>query len=375
VVSIILSPVSTGQSPASGSEGARIPPISGIVFDPLAGKPVSGIEVAIRTELGVASFGDGGRETLRQASSTTSAEGRFSFPPEVEPRAALPLAGISALTLSVDTQEESLNPGGEIMNGTLKNRSYFPIKVQLLGDCGGWWSGTCISLPPMGDLRVPLFPVVDDPARCKSIGNSQWSELCRQLNTYRAAFVHLDTFEQIRNDKQLCRSVDQGHASTDCLNRLRLEVRGRTKLTRASAGLVREPIENVVIRSIPGLVPGFSTARFDSFDEAIDYEIVYEQDDAPYDHPVTVTVSVGAREPAGEDIATLIELSQVLPFTGARSAVFEGRRVMLLGSTIAWSSKNNIVCIGFSGLGPAALPLEARRDLIRLYMQKYPDSR
>lgn len=375
-----------GQSAISGSDvGPRVPAITGTVIDALTGKPLSGVNVILRGDLLVASFGDGGREPLRHETSTTSAGGRFGFPAKVESKAAGPLASISGLSLSVEgrASDGAGDPmrSPKVIVGTAEKKSYFPILVELIGDCENPGQvAACISLSPMGDVRVPLFPVVDDPAQCKQIANAEWSEKCRQLNTYRAAFVHLETIEQIRNDKKLCRSVDQGIASKQCLGELRREVRDRAT---AREGVIPQPGTlppgEVLITSITGLVAGpVSVSRFDPFEEMTNYSISYKLEVAPADNPVTVTVAVGAREATSDDVASQLDSRQPIPVFFERSGVFEGHHVMVIDvgtvSMVAWSSGNRIVCVDFNGLMPAALPLASRRELIRRYMQKYPSS-
>lgn len=47
------------------------------------------------------------------------------------------------------------------------------------------------------DVAIPLIPVLDEAEACKKIIDSDLREKCRQLNTYRGAFVHVDTYEPL----------------------------------------------------------------------------------------------------------------------------------------------------------------------------------
>jgi hypothetical protein len=368
---IVLAALPAAMWGQTGGSGTTIPTISGVVFDAASGKPVSGIDVDLEGDLLRGGFGDNGNEPFREEHSTTLADGSFSFPAKVEAMAALPLVSVTGLSLAVNASPGSVrNPTGSILNFPQKS-SYFSMSVQLISDCVGLWNAACISLPPMGEHRIPLIPVVDDPAQCKNIGNAQWREMCRQLNTYRAAFLHLGTLNEIQNDKKICRSVDQGPGSVDCLNRLRGRARTGSVPQRA-----HEPAENVLIRSVPGLVAHSPMIRFDPFDDAFNYQIAYAAGGVPSDQLASVTVSMKAWQPTDEDVATWVELHQPLPVASSKTGFFEGHRVSFAegASALTWSSGNNIVTVDFGVLTMIPLPLEIRRALIRVYMQKFPVS-
>ena len=59
--------------------------------------------------------------------------------------------------------------------------------------------------------------VLDDAQRCRSIVDPSLRERCRQLNTYRAAFLHVDTFDDAQRGRRLCGEVDAGWLSETCL--------------------------------------------------------------------------------------------------------------------------------------------------------------
>jgi hypothetical protein len=244
---------------AQGTIVPTIPAISGTVVDALTGKPVAGVDVILRASLGVASLGDGGPEPLRYENSTTSPEGRFYFPPKSEPKAAGPLSSISELSLSVNrvfvpvaemqalfptegrrsdgnsdvtwlAQHATIpeyvlsNSRTNVDLGRLSKASYFPASIQLLRDCFEW-AATCVSVSPVARVRVNLIPVFDDPAQCRNIRDPEDQERCRQLNTYRAAFLRMDTPAQLQEDKRLCESVDGGRISRQCLEQLSMQPR------------------------------------------------------------------------------------------------------------------------------------------------------
>jgi hypothetical protein len=73
-------------------------------------------------------------------------------------------------------------------------------------------------------ITIPLVPVLDDPKKCKTIGEYDLRERCRQLNTYRAAFTHVDSYEEAKIGKRLCNEVDEGPIAKTCLYQLALYI-------------------------------------------------------------------------------------------------------------------------------------------------------
>src|SRR6202040_847275 len=71
---------------------------------------------------------------------------------------------------------------------------------------------------------IPMIPVLDEVKECNRIGDESLREKCRQLNTYRAAFVNVDSYEEVKKDKELCNAVDHAGVSKTCLWQLDLYV-------------------------------------------------------------------------------------------------------------------------------------------------------
>jgi hypothetical protein len=216
--------------------GARIPAISGQVVDAITGKPIAGLDVTLRA----LSARGSGLDVLRYENSRTSLGGRFSFRTSLESKAGRPPTSIKGYWLSVNltfwsiawmnTQSPYSDHKVDILgdplfqakatrhfeftiNGPRVNtKLYFPMAVQFRRRCIQTWNANCISFDETQNVPIPLIPTLDNPADCKKIKNEGLSEQCRQLNTYRSAFHHLD--------EALCRQVDQGQASKTCLELL-----------------------------------------------------------------------------------------------------------------------------------------------------------
>src|SRR5271154_7458695 len=86
---------------------------------------------------------------------------------------------------------------------------YFPLTISFRHEgCDRVWAPTCMYQPSSSDIVIPPIPVLDDVNDCKRIADSSLQEKCRQLNTYRAAFVHVDSYEEVKKGKKLCNDVD-----------------------------------------------------------------------------------------------------------------------------------------------------------------------
>jgi hypothetical protein len=418
---LLLATMSTelrGQSGSPRTVGVpRIPAISGIVVDALTDRPVGGVDTILRAFLA-----DNG--TLRYENSTTSADGRFRFPAKPEPRAAGFLSGIKEISLSVNrvfltsaqmrvldpftswstsdgvsdvtwlAQHATLpdfhfgpNSGSESQIGRLDNRSYFPVSVQFLRDCIYEWAPTCLSLSPNTNVRIPLIPVLNNPADCVKIADPENQKRCRELNTYRAAFLHRDTIAQVREDKRICESVDQARVSKQCLAQLHNDVR----LSAPPQGSLTPPLgmdslEDVLILTpVAGLVAGSSRlAHADLFEETAIYLAGYSSATERFGvDPVSVIVDVFSAEPTSKDLRARMADNGGFPPGSEKSETVDGYQVTTLersaSSVVAWPSGRRIVKLEFNRSGGVprwdraiAAAAAGWPELILAYLRKYP---
>jgi hypothetical protein len=230
--------------------GARIPAISGRVVDAVTGKPIPNLDVTLRALSASGTFFGSGLGVLRYENARTSLQGAFAFPTSLEPAARHVLTTIGGYWLSVNqtfwsiawmkaqapnrehkidttfddlsfavtrdplflttlTQDAELRMRGPRVN----SKAYFPMAIQFKRSCRQQWNANCLSFDETEDLRVPLIPLLNGPAGCAPIQDSDLREQCRQLNTYANAVRRLD--------EAVCAQVDDGPGSRICIECLR----------------------------------------------------------------------------------------------------------------------------------------------------------
>jgi hypothetical protein len=270
----------------------------------------------------------------------------------------------------------------------VNNTAYFPMVVQFVRPCKQMWNANCVSFSETQNVRVPLIPVLDNPEECGKIGNPALSEQCRQLNTYQAAFRHVETIAQVRADKELCSKVGPEFVAKECLESLQLYIANPGAYeNRLPLQMEIDPIEKVVILAPIG---GMSVIRsgvgsLDPFRETANYGVCYSIDQWRTDSACVNVWSV-VRE---EDRRWVFNFDGENGYTkGAeRTEVMEGNTVTTLDLpntyTAVWSSGARVVRVIFykpsflSDLGAdraraAAASPEVRRELLRQYLLKYP---
>lgn len=235
--------------------GVRIPAINGQVVDAITGKPVADLDVTLRATAA--------REiTARYENYRTSKKGRFAFRWSRAPSGGSLFGSMEGYWLTVNETFWSLawmkaqNPDREptidttsdetawdfaydplfnhketvffeyrMPGSRVNNEAYFPMAVQFGRPCHQFWNANCVSFPDTKNVRVPLIPVLNNSEQCKEIKDPAVAEQCRQLNTYRAAFLHVETADQVSRDEEICRKVDNGGPGTSaCLQFLPIYV-------------------------------------------------------------------------------------------------------------------------------------------------------
>jgi hypothetical protein len=61
---------------------------------------------------------------------------------------------------------------------------------------------------------------MNDVSDCGQIRNSSIQGRCKQLNAYRAAFMHVDSYEDVQRDKERCHQLESASVSKTCLDQL-----------------------------------------------------------------------------------------------------------------------------------------------------------
>lgn len=202
-----------------------IPPVGARVVDAMTGEPIGGVSVTLE----IHRFG-GGTDVIHSATSGHQGwfflDGWFQWSGEF-------FKHVESSWLAVNEgYGDSGRPGNGVridvspksdqgVAGT--NAQYFPVAVTFQRRvCKGAWMATCVRKDFPWGITIPLIPVLEDVNACKKIRDSELAENCRQLNTYRDAFLEMGpTDEQWKRAQELCIAVDQGGpVARGCLYRL-----------------------------------------------------------------------------------------------------------------------------------------------------------
>ena len=434
VTLVLLFACSLAAQETVPTQSVAVPALSGTVVDAFTGKPISGVDVILRAERRSWS-----NKQLRYENCRTSKTGRFQFSASTDSEPGGPFGGDIDVSLSINKVFISVSqlrasgeewrdsdgssdvsylamssnlPGVEHGKTGLNNNAYFPASAHYFRDCDEQWNVTCFVPDSLAGVRIPLIPVLSDPGECRKIEDLNLRERCRQINTFRAAFLHVDTFAQLRQAKEICKGVDHGGISQNCLERLHNYVRELNSVPiRPSLLREYEPFEKVLIVTPPaGLEltkpsPGnkcnlaFKNPRFgdvDPFEEKASYFINYQREGNPYLFPNWGAMVCVAPANTPEERKSV--LTRTLTRTDWNVEPVLGKQI-ILGNTvstlrmpglylvIAWASGSKVVSIQFNYLdaptaaviGDAAvrkgaITPEMEQELIRAYIQKYPSS-
>jgi hypothetical protein len=197
-----------------------VPPIFGRIVDAVTGEPVRDVVVTLES---TRYHGLGSTETVLHSQATTNRWGWFWLMPTIGWSQSLalvvPTMGGPWMTINQIPVDGSgsfaaaevsalFDPTSKREGMKVSNPSYFPLTVAYdpRQTCGQWqaWFATCVDGRSWWNVAIPLTPVLDTANRCTSIRESVAQDRCRQLNTYRAAFRHVDTFDDVQQDLALC---------------------------------------------------------------------------------------------------------------------------------------------------------------------------
>jgi hypothetical protein len=228
-----------------------VPPTFGRVVDAITGRPVGNIEVILQ----VSSIVDRSLDIQVAHRTSTTQSGWFVLPGTF--RWDIPLVRLfqhSWLTLNAERSgyvvgeegaaafEIQFDPMFNTRNEPVGNTQYFPLDVTFRkDDCDRVWDAACLYRKFWLGFSIPLVPVLNDVEHCNTIADSSLRERCRQLNTYRAAFVHVDTYEEVQRGKNFCNQLESVQLSKTCLDQLKTYISNPT-LNRPIKPKVNEPI-------------------------------------------------------------------------------------------------------------------------------------
>jgi len=242
-----------------------IPPSCGRVVDAITGQPVGDLSVLLQ----ISTIEGQGLHTEVSHRTSTTESGWFlllgSF------RWNTPSLQHSWLTLNAEQSGHVVGEEGSaafevqydpmfnlLRNEPVGNKRYFPLAVTFRRDgCARVWDAACVYRRFWLGFSIPLIPVLNDVEDCRKIKDSSLRERCRQLNTYRAAFVHVDTYEEVRKGKELCNQLNSAELCKTCLNRLAYYI-AIPDFDRPIKSRDNEPISNGMF---PDTVAGLSVEK------------------------------------------------------------------------------------------------------------------
>lgn len=208
-----------------------IPPITGNILNAVTGAPVRGVSVTLQTS----HYEGWAVQTEVKDNSTTGIFGGYFLKGSIGWR-GLPLPDFRSYWLTVNegtqpTGQEETSAETQVLYNPMSNRGgwsvgnerYFPTTVAFgRTGCDRVWAATCVHEITWWGEPVLLIPVLDDVNDCRRIHISSVRERCRQLNTYRAAFLHVASYEEMKKGKALCNAVDGRNITNICLQQLAL---------------------------------------------------------------------------------------------------------------------------------------------------------
>lgn len=187
------------------------------VVDAVSGQAIKGIAVTQRVTIA------GANPASEQLSvtKTTGSDGYVLFRPHLY---SWPVFSTYGYTINVNEKSMAAYPVLEEGNlGPNQTNKYMPM--NLTAHCPGcellWRTpgAAAENLHSLWFVTVPLIPALDSPDKCSFIANPTVSKQCKGLNTYRSAFLHFDSIQDIENNKAICRQLEDQAAKT-CLDSL-----------------------------------------------------------------------------------------------------------------------------------------------------------
>jgi hypothetical protein len=208
-----------------------VPPTCGRVVDAITNRPLANIEVILQ----VSSIVGQSLDVQVAHRTSTSQSGWFILPGSL--RWDIPFVRPfqhSWLTLNAEQSgyvvgeegsaafEIQFDPMFNARNEPVGNTKYFPLAVTFRKDgCDRVWDAACLYRTFWLGFSIPLMPVLHDVEDCNKIEDSSLRERCRQLNTYRAAFLHVDTYEEVQRGKSFGNQLETAQLSKTCLDQLK----------------------------------------------------------------------------------------------------------------------------------------------------------
>ena len=371
-----------------------IPPFTGRAVDAVSGKSIQGVRLTLETS----HYEGWSVQTELRKGTESGVDGWFFLGGALRWR-GFPIPTIRSYWFTVNEgdntsgQEESSAANLTMYNplsrpegaAPVGDKRYFPTTVTFRREgCNNVWSAACIYRHSWWSVSLPLIPVLENIDDCKKIWDRSLQETCRQLNTYRAAFMHVDTYDEVQAAKALCAEVDHGDISSTCLQQLAVYVYNPRLFQRALNPQAIEPIPDGMF---PGSVAGLPVMSNRHCGPIILYD-GRRRCAASYGHHLMDGASVYIKQwPAGEAKAPLISPyddkspgieefhagGKVLRFLGHTYTSFQradGVPVQTEHKSVAfvWYSGNTLVKVSFFD------PRPEQEQFVSYYLGAFPST-
>jgi hypothetical protein len=233
-----------------------VPPIFGRIVDAVTREPVRGVLLTLEYRY----HGLGSTETVLHSQATTNRWGWFWLMPAIGwsqyLALVMPTMGEHWLTINQVPADGSgsfaaaelsalYDPTSKREGMKVSNPAYFPLTLAYdpRQTCDEWhaWFATCVDWRAWWNITIPLTPALDTADRCTSVRESVAQDRCRQLNTYRAAFLHVDTFDDVQRDLALCDQLPIDRIRQTCRTQLGAHVVNPNAYGRSAPPADAEP--------------------------------------------------------------------------------------------------------------------------------------
>jgi hypothetical protein len=363
-----------------------VPPILVRVVDAVSGQAIEGIAVTQRVTI---ARSDTPSQQL-SVTKTTGGGGYVLFRPYLY---SWPVFATEGYTINVNEKSMAATPWRkEVDLGPYQTNKYLPMMLEShCPNCELLWrapSPAAENLRSLWFVTVPLIPALERPDRCSSIANPTVSKQCKELNTYRSAFLHFDSIQDVENNKAICRQLEDPAVKT-CLGDLAAFV----------AGAVSNDSSPYEHRHMP-MLPTLPLSEVFPFDRIGDREVISRRtwgNNAVTGHigysavyarggrlSTEVHVSVDdfpTEEAARQDLSTLTSGFGYRSTNTVSEEIRSGNRIRVYriphfknrfgesgGETTFWRSANKIVTINIF------LPVPKDEEFVSKFLAVYPSS-
>lgn len=361
-----------------------IPPILVRVVDAVSGQPIAGIAVTRRVNIARTDA-----PTQQQSvTKTTGSNGYALFRPYLY---WSPILGLQGYWVDVNEKSTAAEPWRrEADLGPGQTNRYMPMSLESrCENCELLWKAprpAAENLRSLWFATVALIPALDSPDKCSSIANPTVAKQCKELNTYRSAFLHFDSLQDIENNKAICRQLEP-QAAKSCLDQLGGYVYWSTEILKDSSPykprqmpmLPTRPLEEVLPFDIVGglKISNRRTCCNNAFTGSVTYS-------ADYGWPDRITVRIAeylTEDAARQAFSSSDKRWNLDPRSTLSDEIRLGNRITVFRTPhiksafgesgeeiVFWRSTNKVITVLIG------LPRPTDEEVVTKYLGLYPSS-